>query len=121
MIVAEVTDGSENYISAADLAGMVKDLYSGKYTQIDKAFMEQYFHVDESDESRTLIGLSSTLGDGDIFLNQNGRGDTRYSEAAIVVRGDKALVISVMLRGDYGFAYDEAVIQTADYLLGSEQ
>ena len=121
MIVAEVTDGSENYISAADLAGMVKDLYSGKYTQIDKAFMEQYFCVNESDESRTLIGLSSMLGDGDIFLNQNGRGDTRYSEAAIVVRGDKALVISVMLRGDYGFAYDEAVVQTADYLLGSEQ
>ena len=121
MIVAEVTDGSENYISAADLAGMVKDLYSGKYTQIDKAFMEQYFRVNDSDESRTLIGFSSQLGADDIFLNQNGRGDTRYSEAAIVVRGDKALVISVMLRGEYGFAYDEAVIQTADYLLGSEQ
>ena len=116
-IVAEVTDGSENYVSAADLAGMTADLYGGKYKTINTDFMTQYFRVDESDENRTLIGLSQNLKADDLFLNQNGRGDTRYSEAAVIGRGDRHLIVSVMLRGEYGFAYDEAVVKTADYIL----
>ena len=116
-IVAEVTDGSENYVSAADLAGMAADLYSGRYKVINTDFMTRNFHVDESDENRTLIGLSANLKADDLFLNQNGRGDTRYSEAAVIGRGERHLAVSVMLRGDYGFTYDEAVIKTADYIL----
>ena len=61
--------------------------------------------------------LSQNLKADDLFLNQNGRGDTRYSEAAVIGRGDRHLIVSVMLRGEYGFAYDEAVVKTADYIL----
>jgi len=116
MIVADVTDGKENYASAQDLAMMVKELYNGRFQIISRSFMEQYFRIDETDANRTLIGLADELPETVKFLNQNGKGDTRYSEVAVVADDETAYVISVMLSGEYGYAYEEAVKELSGYV-----
>ena len=122
-IVAEVTDGSENYVSAADLGGMVKELYNGKFRTIGRDFMIRYFRVSQEDAVPTLLGTSEKLmeaaGSGDpdfLFLNQSGKGDSRYSEAALVAGSNYAYVISIMMSGETGFAYDDAVREISDYV-----
>ena len=120
-IVADVTDGSENYISAADLGGMARELYNGKFSLIGRDFMKQYFMVDQYDENRTMIGLAPSVSAGNVtmFLNQNGKGDTRYSEVALISTATDTVLISVMLGGDYGFTYDQAIADVTDYCLQS--
>ncbi|MCR5160137.1 MAG: class A beta-lactamase-related serine hydrolase [Lachnospiraceae bacterium] len=124
-IVAEVTDGSENYVSAADLGAMVKELYNGKFRTIGRDFMIRYFRVSQEDAVPTLLGTAEALkgaaGSGDpdfLFLNQSGKGDSRYSEAAVIAGKDYAYVISIMMNGENGFAYDEAVREISDYVFG---
>ncbi len=118
-IVAEVTDGSENYVSARDLAMMVKELYNGKYTNISREFMKQYFRIDETDASRTLLGLAQSLPEGTVLLNQNGMGDTRFAEVAVVSADTVSYVISVMCSGAYGYAYEDAVQHISNYIYQS--
>lgn len=124
-IVAEVTDGSENYVSASDLGGMVKELYNGKFRTIGRDFMIRYFRVSEEDAVPTLLGtaekLAEAAGSGDpdfLFLNQSGKGDSRYSEAAVIAGSHYAYVISIMMSGETGFSYDEAVREISDYVFG---
>ena len=124
-IVAEVTDGSENYVSASDLGGMVKELYNGKFRTIGRDFMIRYFRVTQEDAVPTLLGTAEALagaarsGDPDfLFLNQSGKGDSRYSEAAVIAGSDYAYVISIMMSGENGFSYDEAVREISDYVFG---
>ena len=118
-IVADVTDGKENYISARDLALMVKELYNGKFKIIGRDFMTQYFRLDESDEGRTVLGSTSSIPGNAVFLNQNGRGDTRYSEVAVVADDTHAYVIALMLRGDYGFTYEQGAADASAYVYES--
>lgn len=115
-IVAEVTDGSENYVSAADLGGMVRDLYGGRFSRIDQAFMEQYFRIDASDEGRTVIGLAPGVRDAEVFLNQDGMGETRFAEVAVVSDGNCSYILSQMMTGPYGFAYIDAGIGISEYV-----
>lgn len=124
-IVAEVTDGSENYVSASDLGGMVKELYNGKFRTIGRDFMIRYFRVSQEDAVPTLLGtaekLAEAAGSGDpdfLFLNQSGKGDSRYSEAAVIAGSHYAYVISIMMSGETGFSYDEAVREISDYVFG---
>ena len=118
-IVADVTDGKENYVSARDLALMVKELYNGKFKIIGRDFMTQFFRVDEGDEGRTVLGNAAVIPENAVFLNQNGRGDTRYSEVAVVADETHAYVIALMLRGDYGFTYEDAAVQASAYVYES--
>ena len=109
-IVAEVTDGSENYVSARDTGMMMADFYSGKFKTINREFVTECMAATPGDYMRTSIGLSSALINGNpLFLNQNGRGDTRYSEAAVVVGPGRSYAISVTLYGPYGFSFDDQV------------
>lgn len=118
-IVAEVTDGKDNYLSAKDAAGMVKELYGGKYQTISNTFMKNYFRIDPGDGYRTVIGLAQDLPEDALFLNQNGRGDTRYSEVAVISDGACQYVISVMCSGEYGFQYETAVENISNYVYQS--
>ena len=115
-IVEVVTDGSENYVSAADLGGMVRDLYSGAFSQIGREYMEQYFRIDETDEGRTVIGLAEGVRDAALFLNQNGMGETRFAEVAVVSDDQCSYIISEMMTGAYGFAYIDAGIEISSYV-----
>ena len=115
-IVADVTDGTENYVSARDLAMMTKELYNGKFRHIGRDFMRQYFYIDESDASRTILGLSDAIPSGTMVLDQNGRGDTRYSEVAVISDENCSYIISLMMMGDYGFAYEEAAAAVSGYV-----
>lgn len=115
-IVEEVTDGSENYISAADLGGMVRDLYGGTFRSVNREFMEQNFRIDETDEGRTVIGLAPGVRDAGVFLNQNGMGETRFAEVAVVTDDRCSYIISEMMTGTYGFAYIDAGIEISSYV-----
>ncbi len=108
-IVADVTDGAENRISAKDLTGMVRDLYNGKFTTIGRDFMVQNFHIDKTDANYTVIGLASALPEGITLLNQNGVGDTRYAESALITDGKVAYILTVMCQGEYGYLFKDAV------------
>lgn len=115
-IVAEVTDGKDNYISARDLVSMVKELYNGKFQTLGTDFMKQYFKIDDGDGSRTVIGLADVIPADSLFLNQNGRGDTRYNEVALIADGTREYIISIMCTGDYGFQYETAVQDISSYV-----
>jgi len=115
-IASDSGDGKENYVSAQDLAGMVRDLYGDTFTSIGKEFMASHFKVDSGDALSTVLGTASALTDADMFLNQNGRGDTRYAEVAVVSRGGKEYIISVMLSGEAGFTYEDALTDISDYV-----
>ena len=115
-IVAEVTDNTENYISAADLGGMVYELYSGKFRQINKAYMEENFRIEESEEGSTIIGLAQPVRSMERFLNQDGLGDTRFAEVAVAVDGENGFVLSEMMMGEDGFSYIDAGIEIAAYV-----
>lgn len=118
-IVAEVTDGKDNYVSAKDLAGMLKELYLGKYKTIGNQFITQYFKIDSGDGYRTVIGLADQIPSAALFLNQNGRGDTRYNEIALVSDDSHQYIISIMCNGDYGFQYETAVEHISNYVYQS--
>ncbi len=113
-IVADVTDGAENRISAQDLTGMVRDLYNGRFTTIGRDFMVQNFHVDETDANYTVIGLADALPDGITLLNQNGVGDTRYAESALITDGSVSYILTVMCQGEYGYLFKDAVISVSE-------
>ncbi len=115
-IVADVTDGTENYISAQDLTQMVKELYNGKFTTIGRDFMLQNFKITTDDAYYTLIGQSDGLPDTVTLLNQNGRGDTRYAETAVILDDTHAYIISVMCTGEYGYLYEDAFRHVSDYV-----
>ena len=115
-IVADVTDGSENYCSARDLGQMVKQLYNGKFRTIGRSFLERYFRIDEYDPVATLIGQPEKVGGAPLFLNQNGRGDTRFCETAVVGDADASYVICVMIMGESGYSCDEAVAEISAYV-----
>jgi hypothetical protein len=95
----------------------------GKFRTIGRDFMIRYFRVSQEDAVPTLLGTSEKLmeaaGSGDpdfLFLNQSGKGDSRYSEAALVAGSNYAYVISIMMSGETGFAYDDAVREISDYV-----
>ncbi len=115
-IVEDVTDGTENYISARDLTMMVRELYNGKFHTIGRDFIVKYFHIDDNDSNRTVAGNAPSLAPEAVFLNQNGRGDTRYNEVAVVTNGTHAFVISFMLNGASGFTFESAVQDATDYV-----
>lgn len=116
-LVTEVTDGKENYVSARDLTMMVKELYNGKFSVIGRDFMQKYFRIDEYDANRTLIGMADGPAEGaELFLNQNGRGDTRFAECALIGDESCTYVISIVCRGDYGFVYEDAVKAVSAYV-----
>lgn len=118
-IVAEVTDGKDNYVSARDLAGMLKELFLGKYKTLGSEFIRQYFKIDAGDGYRTVIGLADPLPSSTLFLNQNGRGDTRYNEVALISDDTHQYIISIMCSGDYGFQYETAVENISNYVYQS--
>ncbi|MDD3795256.1 MAG: serine hydrolase [Lachnospiraceae bacterium] len=118
-IVDEVTDGKDNYISAKDLAGMVRELYRGTYQTIGSEFIRQYLKIDSGDGYRTVIGLAPDIPVNAMFLNQNGRGDTRYNEVAVIADDSCEYIISIMCSGDSGFEYETAVTDISNYVYQS--
>ena len=126
-IVADVTDGTENYVSARDLVLMTKELYNGKFRTIGREFMQRYFRMDLYDEAGSVIGQASQIAarrQQIDLLTQNGRGDTRFCEVALLRDGDSTFAVGIMMRGEVGFAYEEAVKALADYIytaLGPQQ
>jgi len=110
------TGGLDNYVSAKDLSGMVRDLVTGKFTSVGTKFMDQYFHIDQGDALPTLAGLAPSLSDADRFLNQNGYGETRFNETCVVGDGGSNYILTIMLYGEPGFTYNTAVTDIAEYV-----
>ena len=106
-IVAEVTDGTENYVSAADLGGMLRDLYGNAFKSIDQSFLQEHFHIDAQAEEGTVLGMDEDVSGAGYFLNQNGMGLTRFAEVAYVEDDAHSYIISVMMSGGEGFEYRE--------------
>ena len=78
--------------------------------------MKEYFHISEWDSLPTLIGQAPSLADADLFLNQNGFGDTRYLETAIIENKGASYILTVILNGDSGLAYSPAVQDISEYV-----
>ena len=108
-IVAENLDGTENYICAKDLAGMVRELYEGHFQTIGRDFMTEFFHIDETDANYTMLGTAAVLPPDVMLLNQNGWGETRMSEVAVISDASHEFIVSVMLSGSYGFTFETAL------------
>ena len=116
LVASGNTGGLDNYGSAKDITGMVRDLYTGKFSSIGTDFMKEYFHISEMDSLPTLIGLAPSLADASLLLNQNGHVDTRYLETAVIEDGQAAYILTVMLNGDSGLVYSPAVQNIAEYV-----
>lgn len=114
-------EGLENYVSPADMAGMLRELYGGKFMTIGTEFIRNYFRIDEGDSYRTLIGQGELLPSDALFLNHNGRGDSRYNEIALIGTDECRYILCVMCSGEYGFAYEDAVTEVSRYIYDSLQ
>ncbi len=114
-------EGLENYVSPRDLGGMLRELYGGKFMTIGTDFIARYFRIDEGDSYRTLVGLGGYLPDDALFLNHNGRGDTRYNEIALIGTDECRYIVCIMCSGDFGFSYEEAVSDVSRYIYESLQ
>lgn len=116
LVAAGNANGLDNYGSARDITLMVRDLYKGKFESVGEDFMKQYFHISEQDSLPTLIGLAPSLADASLILNQNGHGDTRYIETAVIEDNGAEYILTVMLNGDSGLVYSPAVQNIAEYV-----
>ena len=112
-IVAEVTDGSENYVSAHDIGMMLAEMFKNKFKAVGRDFLMENMQADLGDYGRTSLGLSSELPADLVFLNQNGRGDTRYTEAALFIGENTAYAVGLTLSGPYGFSFDDQTAQVS--------
>ena len=115
-MVSGNTGGKDNYISAKDLAMMIRQLYEGDFQSVGRDFMTEYFQINAGDSLPTLCGLAPSLSGADLFLNQNGHGDTRYNEAALIETGGARYILVEMLYGKMGFSYSPAVTDISEYI-----
>lgn len=115
-MVSGSTGGKDNYISARDLAMMIRQLYEDDFASVGRDFMTEYFRINPGDSLPTLVGLAPSLSDADLFLNQNGHGDTRYNEAALIEVGGARFILVEMLYGKLGFSYSPAATDISEYI-----
>ena len=115
-IVASGSQGLDNYVSSKDLAMMVKDLYTGKFTSVGTDFMDQYFKIADTDSMPTVMGTAASLSDAELFLNQNGYSDTRFNEVIVVSDGGAEYILAIMLSGSQGFTYSQAAVDITEYV-----
>ncbi len=115
-LVATDPGGLDNYVSAKDLTMMVKDLFTGKFQSVGTDYMRNYFHISDGDSLPTLFGRAPSLADATALLNQNGHGMTRYNETAVIEDNGASYILTVMLYGQSGLAYEAAATDVAEYV-----
>lgn len=94
VLIGGTTDTADNYVSCADVAGMLRMLWEDE-TGIGGAFLESAMQIQDFTARQ---GLGAQLPEGGQFLNHNGyRGDL-YNEAAIVHDGSAAYIIVFMAK-----------------------
>jgi len=82
----------DNYVSTADLCGMLYELYQDQYF---RGLMETNMHVTDSQGN---IGLGSRI-QAQNLMNFNGIKDNKYNEITIVENGDSAYAVAYLANG----------------------
>jgi beta-lactamase class A len=84
VLIGGTTDTADNYVSCADVAGMLRMLWQNE-TGIGSDYLLECMRIQDT---TARLGLGAQLPDSALFLNHNGyRGDL-YNEAAIIRDGD---------------------------------
>ncbi len=84
---------NDNYVSCADLCGMLRELYSDEYSSIGSLFLQQNMVIRDAAGAK---GLGQTVPGSVRFMNLNGQKADKYNEVAIVDDGTDAYVIAFM-------------------------
>jgi hypothetical protein len=97
--IIQTSSNLNNYISAKDLAMIVKALYNNTFSVINRDFLLTYMKVID-DVGRLGIFQSDTLYNSGNFCNQNGIvPDTtsgRYTEVGIIFADGEEYIIAAM-------------------------
>lgn len=95
--IGSTTDntGSDNFVSAEDVSGMLYELYNDKYA-LGRSFLQENMHVTDSQSNP---GLGRNISPA-LFMNINGLKTDKYNEAAIVDDGRTVYAITFLGNGD---------------------
>lgn len=88
---------NDNYVSAADLCGMLDEMYNGS-TAIDAAFLESTMAMDRIDANANK-GLGRDLGSS-LIANFNGVKASKYNEIILASRGGHTYALVLLSNGD---------------------
>ncbi len=90
------SSSSENYVSAADVAGMLEFIWNDGFSGGRSFLLENLYIVDSTAGS----GLGAGIHDDYVFMNHNGVRSDLYNEAAIVDNGSETYIVVFMACGD---------------------
>lgn len=84
---------NDNYVSCADLCGMLRELYSDQFAGIGGEFLRQNMLIQDS---AAASGIGKVAPAGGSFMNLNGQKSDKYNEVAIVDDGTNAYIVAFM-------------------------
>lgn len=84
---------NDNYVSCADLCGMLQELYSDRFSTIGSVFLQKNMVIHDN---AAAIGIGKAAPSNAVFMNHNGQKMDKYNEAAIVDDGTHAYIIVFM-------------------------
>lgn len=90
------SSSNENYVSAADVAGMLELIWNGEFAGGRDYLRNNMYIIDSTAGSGIGAGISGDYG----YMNHNGVRSNLYNEAAIVDNGEETYIIVCMCCGD---------------------
>ncbi len=90
------TSSNENYVSAADVAGILELIWNGEFDGGRDYLRENMYIID----STAGEGLGGGVDNRYTFMNHNGVRSNLYNEAAIVDNGEETYIVVFMGCGD---------------------
>lgn len=90
--IAHTTSTTENYVSPADVGGMLALIWDGEFAG-GKQFLANCMYITDS---TARSGLGKYVGSDYTFMNHNGVRTTLYNECSIVTNGDETYIVVYM-------------------------
>lgn len=117
--IATNKSSKENYISARDVAMIVKELYNNRFSSIDREYLLQYMRI--SDKSgRDGIFRAETLYNNGQYCSQNGiipnTTGGRYNEMGIVFADGQEYIIAALANGGDATRSPSAISNASSYI-----
>ena len=94
--IGYTTSSSENYVSAADVAGILELIWNGEFSGGRQYLKDNMYIIDSTAGS----GIGSGITGNYSYMNHNGVRSNLYNEAAIVDNGYETYIIVCMCCGD---------------------
>lgn len=114
IMATEDNTENDNYVSCADLCGMLLAIYTHADSAINGAFLEQYMHLQDDTASLGLLAQAPAAVD---TMNLNGQKTGKYNEVALVRDGERVYAMAFLSHGDDLEALQNAAKDVGQYCI----